>query len=72
MDLNELILQGSALAVLLGSFLLILQFLLNSFAKTMGQIEEAQHATTQALLEMVHVVKANNEKIDSLKRAIEK
>ena len=59
MNLNELILQGSALAVILGSFLLILQFVLTSFAKTLGEI-------AKALGELVARASKGEEKLDRI------
>ena len=72
MDLNEIILQGSALAVILGSFLLILQFLLTSFSKTMAEIEVAQHATTSALLELVQKARSGEAKLDKIHKLLER
>jgi len=75
MDVQDLVLQGGSLAVVLTAFSFILNFLLNSFSKSMGAIERALHLNTLTLLglsqQIMHhdMTMSNLENMDDRERA---
>lgn len=50
MNLENIILQGGALAVILSSFILVLRWLLNHFTKSLARIEQSIHVNTMTLI----------------------
>ena len=49
-DVQSLIVQGGALAVILSTFVLIVRWMLNQFTKSLERLERSLHANTLSLI----------------------